>query len=70
MKDNKHIQSFNEHQENLNISDVSDSEKLNKSKELLQGLVLLSTSPDLEEVFNNPYIKAYMVEIENFLDGI
>ena len=23
MKDNKHIQSFNEHQENLNISDVS-----------------------------------------------
>jgi hypothetical protein len=30
MKDNKHIQSFNEHQENLNISDVSDS-KLNFS---------------------------------------
>ena len=27
MKDNKHIQSFNEHQENLNISDVSGSEK-------------------------------------------
>ena len=26
MKDNKYIQSFNEHQENLNISDVSDSE--------------------------------------------
>jgi hypothetical protein len=25
MKDNKHIKSFNEHQENLNISDVSDS---------------------------------------------
>ena len=25
MKDSKHIQSFNEHQENLNISDVSDS---------------------------------------------
>ncbi len=25
MKDNKHIQSFNEHQENLDISDVSDS---------------------------------------------
>lgn len=25
MKDNKHIQSFNEHQENLNISDVSNS---------------------------------------------
>lgn len=28
MKDNKHIQSFNEHQENLNISDVSDSDFL------------------------------------------
>ena len=27
MKDKKHIQSFNEHQENLNISDVSDSNK-------------------------------------------
>ena len=26
MKDEKHIQSFNEHQENLNISDVSDSD--------------------------------------------
>ena len=25
MKDNKHIQSFNEHQENLNISDVRSS---------------------------------------------
>jgi hypothetical protein len=25
MKDNKHIQKFNEHGENLNISDVSDS---------------------------------------------
>jgi hypothetical protein len=27
MKDNKHIQSFNEHQENLNISDVRSSLK-------------------------------------------
>ena len=26
MKDNKHIQSFNEHQENLNISDVMNSD--------------------------------------------
>lgn len=30
MKDNKHIQSFNEHQENLNISDVMSSKKLIK----------------------------------------
>lgn len=28
MKNNKHIQKFNEHQENLNISDVSDSKIL------------------------------------------
>ena len=27
MKDNKHIQKFNEHGENLNISDVSESNK-------------------------------------------
>jgi hypothetical protein len=27
MESKKHIQSFNEHQENLNISDVSDSRK-------------------------------------------
>jgi rubrerythrin len=27
MKNNKHIQSFNKHQENLNISDVSESKK-------------------------------------------
>jgi hypothetical protein len=30
MKDNKHIQSFNEHQENLNISDVRSSDKMYK----------------------------------------
>ena len=29
MKNNKHIQRFNEHQENLNISDVSDGQKIN-----------------------------------------
>jgi len=28
MENNKHIQKFNEHQENLNISDVSESKKL------------------------------------------
>jgi len=32
MKDNKHIQSFNEHQENLNISDVSDSKLYTRSE--------------------------------------
>jgi hypothetical protein len=32
MKHDKHIQSFNEHQENLNISDVSDSDFLKNIK--------------------------------------
>ena len=42
MKGNKHIQSFNEHGENLNISDVSDSDLITQIKkykdELLQDL--------------------------------
>ena len=42
MKDKIHIQSFNEHQENLNISDVSDSDLITQIKkykdELLQDL--------------------------------
>lgn len=36
MKGNKHIQSFNEHQENLNISDVSDSNCISMIKDLLK----------------------------------
>jgi hypothetical protein len=32
MRDNKHIQSFNEHGENLNISDVSESKKITKDE--------------------------------------
>ena len=32
MKDNKHIQSFNEHQENLNISSSSDTITLTKEE--------------------------------------
>ena len=44
MKNNKHIQSFNEHQENLNISDVSDSslnsiENANKFLNSLGGFI-------------------------------
>jgi hypothetical protein len=37
MKGNKHIQSFNEHQENLNISDVSDSNCITIIKDLLKN---------------------------------
>ena len=34
MKDKRHIQSFNEHQENLNISDVSDSKNFIPTKDM------------------------------------
>ncbi len=36
MKNNKHIQSFNEHQENLNISDVMNSDFDEISDEILR----------------------------------
>jgi hypothetical protein len=36
MKDKKYIQSFKEHQENLNISDVSDSNIIQIVKDLLK----------------------------------
>ncbi len=38
MKDNKHIQSFNEHQENLNISDVRSSENINEEFDPMIGI--------------------------------
>ena len=34
MKDKRHIKSFNEHQENLNISDVIDSENFIPTKDM------------------------------------
>ena len=70
MKGKRHIQSFNEASENFNISDVSDSEKLNKAEELLQSLVFLSQAQELKSFFENAYIKEYMNEVENFLDSI
>ena len=49
MKDNKHIQSFNEHQENLNISDVSDSkneqELINMIEDIIGNEVYLRDVP-------------------------
>ena len=48
MKDKKHIQSFNEHQENLNISDVSDS-KLTHDDFLFR--LFYFTNPDSEIVY-------------------
>jgi hypothetical protein len=65
MKDNKHIQSFKEHQENLNISDVSDSdfdeisdkvleyfEKLGKNKEEVDVELKKIISSELKKIFD------------------
>jgi hypothetical protein len=41
MKDNKHIQSFNEHQENLNISDVRSKINENLSQSSIGDLINL-----------------------------
>jgi hypothetical protein len=40
MKDNKHIKSFNEHQENLNISDVSVRLKTHRVNDVINGRVV------------------------------
>jgi hypothetical protein len=69
MKDNKHIQSFNEHQENLNISDVSDSSfnfNDEKLKRMMRDLVdytrsmLKAVPKDTEsKKFVDNFIKEY-----------
>ena len=55
MKGKRHVQSFNEHQENLNISDVSDSE-LNIGDDVITNLIGQEHSP-----FHN--VKGVVVEI-------
>jgi hypothetical protein len=40
MENNKHIQKFNEHQENLNISDVSDGEKITNLIQIIEDLYI------------------------------
>jgi hypothetical protein len=66
MKDLKHIQSFNEHQKNLNISDVSESKKLDKSlsnvefDNLIEKLSKMNVSSDDIQKF-----KEYSIEFEN-----
>jgi hypothetical protein len=45
MKNKKHIQSFNEHQENLNISDVSDS-KINEGTMGILGIDFAKLAED------------------------
>ena len=39
MKDLKHIQSLNEHQENLNISDVSDSKNEQELIDMIKDII-------------------------------
>lgn len=47
MKDNKHIQSFNEHQENLNISDVRSSQSKIIPMENFENIIDTSTNRSL-----------------------
>ena len=63
MRNNKHIQSFNEHQENLNISDVSDSSKnqivlRNGVGEVVLDYCKLIDSGDLEKA--KEYLKVWI----------
>jgi hypothetical protein len=55
MKNNKHIQSFNEHQENLNISDVSDSDFLLRtiSDRIRNNVGIIEYVDGREPVFNS-----------------
>jgi len=58
MKDKKHIQSFNEHKENLNISSVSDS----KSKSYLGEVKKQNILDDLKR------IEKYVSTLYNMID--
>jgi hypothetical protein len=55
MKNNKHIQSFNEHQENLNISDVIVSNKIilrgNFSAKIVDGNVEIVFDKDYDRIY-------------------
>jgi hypothetical protein len=66
MKDNKHIQSFNEHQENLNISDVIQSLSLLKGR--IQSLQLDVERIDKETMEGR--LKAMYNQVERLLDKL
>lgn len=58
MKDKRHIQSFNEHQENLNISDVSNS----------KNSINESYNDELSEIFNDMIGKnVSLIDSTNYL---
>ena len=59
MKDNKHIKSFNEHQENLNISDVSDSkERLKHFLDYVRRYHVSTIPMDKIDEYVDSYIKS------------
>jgi hypothetical protein len=65
MKNNKHIQSFNEHQENLNISDVMNSKnQYNKVFEDEEALGDIYSRKAYEQVIK------YLEEARNSIDDI
>jgi hypothetical protein len=66
MKGNKHIQSFNEHQENLNISDVIQSLSLLKGR--IQSLQLDVERIDKETMEGR--LKAMYNQVERLLDKL
>ena len=71
MKDNKHIQSFNEHQENLNISDVIE---LNIGDNVITNLIGIEHSPFhnvkgvVVEITGNDYLLDMTPNGENFIN--
>ena len=74
MKNNKHIQSFNEATENLNISDVSDSEKFGFDPDEIGSTDVLSgLSKDVYKAadeYASLYDPKYKTSIRRgFLDG-
>jgi len=70
MKDKKHIQSFNEHGENLNISDVSDS-KLYTRYEVIR--LLEDLYEDVAYSYNDygrtDFSKEAVEYVKTYMDG-
>ncbi len=66
MKGKGHIQSFNEHQENLNISDVSDS-KINESMSVKDRLEKIERIKRQYGSESNQYIIIALNEITDIL---
>ena len=72
MKNNKHIQSFNEHQENLNISDVSHRNLWNEMIEIRdknKGTEIAKKADMLLSQYNTAGGIRIKDEILNFIDS-